>query len=99
LTSLHRLNTSKVNQSHFIDIIGSSQYSLTDLKKTLLELKIQGQINDTIKKCAGYIFQIKIGQEEEIIAEWLEDKSAASNGKIMKKIRFPLKFEHVNSNV
>jgi hypothetical protein len=41
--------------------IASSQYSLTDLKKTLLEMKIQGQINDTIKQCNGYVFKIKGG--------------------------------------
>jgi hypothetical protein len=75
---------------------------VTDFKKTLLELKIQGTINDPIKKCAGYLFQIKIStqqKEDVVIAEWYEGKQAGKNGKIMKKIRFPFKFEYINSNV
>jgi hypothetical protein len=50
---------------------------VTDFKKTLLELKIQGTINDPIKKCAGYLFQIKITtqqKEDVVIAEWYEGK-------------------------
>ena len=71
---------------------------LTDFKKTLLELRINGTINDTIMKCAGYLFQIKIG-DDLVIAEWHERKEAGKSGKIMKKIRFPLKFEYLNSTV
>jgi hypothetical protein len=71
---------------------------LTDFKRTLLELRILGNINDPIMKCAGYLFQLKIG-DECIIAEWQEDRGAGKNGKIMKKIRFPLKFEYLNSTV
>lgn len=71
---------------------------LTDFKKTLLELRINGTVNDTIMKCAGYLFQIKIG-DDLVIAEWHERKEAGKAGKIMKKIRFPLKFEYLNSTV
>jgi len=65
---------------------------LTDFKKNLLEMKILGTINDTSKKNAGYHFKIRVGNEEEYLAEWMEDKSAGNIGKIMKKIRFPFKF-------
>ena len=71
---------------------------MTDFKKSLFELRIFGTINDKIKKCAGYLFKLKIG-EEETIGEWFEGKGAGSNGKIMKKIRFPLKFQYLSSNV
>lgn len=71
---------------------------LTDFKKTLLELKLNGTINDPLMKCAGYIFQLRIG-EDLIIAEWFEKKEAGKAGKIMRKIRFPLKFEYLNSTV
>lgn len=81
--------------------IDSTHYTLTDFKKTLLELRLQGTINDKFKKCAGYLFKIKFDTngDGETIAEWFEGKSAGSNGKIMKKIRFPLKFQYFNSNV
>ena len=69
----------------------ATQYMLTDFKKSLMELRIDGTINDRNKKCAGYLFKIKIG-EDDVIAEWFEGKKAGSHGKIMKKIRFPLKF-------
>ena len=71
---------------------------LTDFKKTLLELKLNGTINDPLMKCAGYIFQLKIG-DDLVIAEWQEKKDAGKAGKIMRKIRFPLKFEYLNSTV
>jgi hypothetical protein len=71
---------------------------LTDFKKTLLELRINGTVNDPIMKCAGYLFQIRIG-DDLVIAEWHERKEAGKAGKIMKKIRFPLKFEYLNSTV
>ena len=71
---------------------------LTDFKKSLLEMKIVGTINDKFKKCAGYNFKIKVGKDD-IVAEWSEGKSAGSNGKIMKKIRFPFKFKYLNSTV
>ena len=70
---------------------------LTDFKKTLLELRINGTVNDPIMKCAGYLFQIRIG-DDLVIAEWHERKEAGKAGKIMK-IRFPLKFEYLNSTV
>lgn len=38
------------------------------------------------------------GNEDEVIAEWFEGKAAASNGKIMKKIRFPMKFAYLNGS-
>jgi hypothetical protein len=34
-----------------------------------------------------------------VIAEWQEKKEAGKAGKLMKKIRFPLKFEYLNANV
>jgi hypothetical protein len=71
---------------------------LTDFKKTLLELRLLGTMNDPILKCAGYMFNIKIG-EETVIAEWFEGKEAGKGRKIMRKIRFPLKFEYLNSTV
>ena len=65
LMCLLRQNILRVSSYQLIltTSIGSTQYSLTDLKKTLLELKIKGQINDTIKRCNGYIFQIKAGDD------------------------------------
>lgn len=71
---------------------------LTDLKKCLMELRIQGTINDKYKKCAGYQFKLKIGEDDEI-AEWSENEKAGNKGKIMKKVRFPLKFLYLSSNV
>lgn len=55
-------------------------------------------MNDPILKCAGYIFQLKIA-DDVVIAEWQEKKEAGKLGKLMKKIRFPLKFEYLNANV
>ena len=73
---------------------------LTDLKKCLMELRIVGTINDKIKKCAGYLFKVKIGNDDkDIIAEWYEGKNAGAHGKILKKLRFPLKFHYLASNV
>ena len=43
--------------------LDATQYMLTDFKKTLLELKLNGTINDPLMKCAGYIFQLKIGDD------------------------------------
>jgi hypothetical protein len=37
--------------------------------------------------------------DDVLIAEWQEKKEAGKAGKIMKKIRFPLKFEYLNSKV
>lgn len=71
---------------------------LTDYKKSLFELRISGTINDKVKKCSGYLFKLKIG-EEEVLAEWFEDKKAGANGKILRKIRFPLKFQYLAQNV
>jgi hypothetical protein len=66
-------------------------------------LKLQGTVNDKIKKCAGYEFRLKIksggeGNDDETIAEWFEGKAAGGNGKIMKKIRFPMKFAYLNGS-
>lgn len=98
--SLPRPSISKVTIRLFDNFfIDSSQYSLTDFKKSLLELKLQGVVNDKIKKCAGYEFRLKIGTEDEIIAEWFEGKNASSMGKIMKKIRLPMKFAYLNANI
>jgi hypothetical protein len=76
----------------------AQQYMLMDFKKCLMELRIVGTINDPYKKCAGYLFQLKIC-ETTVIAEWYEGKNAGNHGKILKKIRFPLKFEYLSSNV
>jgi hypothetical protein len=71
---------------------------LTDFKKTLLELRLSGVMNDPVHKCAGYIFQLKIA-DDVVIAEWQEKKEAGKAGKILRKIRFPLKFEYLNAKV
>jgi hypothetical protein len=41
---------------------------------------------------------LKIG-DDLVIAEWQEKKEAGKAGKIMRKVRFPLKFEYLNSTV
>jgi hypothetical protein len=69
---------------------------MTDFKKNLLELKISGTINDKSKKNPGYHFKLWIGTEEEPLVEWMEEKAAGQCGKIMKKIRFPFKFQYLN---
>ena len=60
-----------------------------------MELNLVGNLLDKYKKSSSFLFELKIA--DETIAKWTEVKS--SNGKFMKKIRFPFKFKYISSNV